>query len=127
EPRVFSDETLKRLNSYLKEPRITVSRPEEGLVRAVLAIDGVPSEVVLREPRPPEDLERPSDQRRALSLLCARLRLARLLTELDDRGCQIPAALLEAVSEEDIDLLRLSAPERGYARLDTVQLVVRGG
>jgi hypothetical protein len=95
-------------------------------VRAVVAIGRRPSEVILREPRPPEDLERPSDQRRALSLLCARLRLHRLLTELDDRGCKVSAALLESLNEEDIELLRLSAPERGFPTLDTVQIVVRG-
>jgi Type IV secretion-system coupling protein DNA-binding domain len=126
EPHVFSDETLKRLYSLLKEPRITVSRPEEGLTRAVLAIGRCPTEVILREPRPHEDLERPSDQRRALSLLCARLRLARLLTQLEDRGCRVPAALRESLNENDIELLRLSAPERGFPSLDTVQIVVRG-
>ena len=93
----------------------------------MLAIGRRPSEVILREPRPPEDLERPSDQRRALSLLCARLRLARLLTQLDDRGCAVSAALLESLDEDDMELLRLSAPERGFANLDTVQIVVRGG
>jgi hypothetical protein len=127
EPHVFTAETLKRLQSLLKEPRITVSRPEEGLVRAVLAIGALPSEVILREPRPPEDLDRPSDQRRALSLACARLRLSRLLTELESRGCRVSAGLMEILSDEEVEQLRLSLPERGFARLDLVQIVVRGG
>ena len=75
---------------------------------------------------PAEDLERPSDQRRALSLLCARLRLSRLLTELETAAARFPAALLESLTEDDIELLRSSAPERGFPSLDTVQIVVRG-
>lgn len=127
---VFQQATRKKLERLLKDRVIRASDPscpELGLLRAALTLDGGLKRIQLVRPLPLEGAA-PSraNAARALSLACARLRLGRLMADLEDGfetavdgALREPAELPWPEAFEDAEL------DRGR-NLETVQLRLHG-
>lgn len=101
--RVFDRPVRRRLEQLLKDQVISASRPscpELALVRCAVALGGIGAIDLLQ----PIGSARPQQNRTSaaqrLAVACARLRLGRLLRDLQENGVQIDGALLLHADED---------------------------
>jgi hypothetical protein len=97
--RVFDSKVRRRLEQLLKDQVISASRPscpELGLVRCAMALGGIGAIDLLQPVRGagPRRQQNRTSATQQLALSCARLRLGRLLRDMQQNGVLIDGALL---------------------------------
>jgi len=94
---VFEAATRRRLEQLLKDRVVTASRPscpELALLRCAIALGGIGAVELTAPIRNPGGAENRSGAVQELALACCRLRLGRLLRDLEDDGATVDGALL---------------------------------
>jgi hypothetical protein len=126
--RVFDQPIRRRLEQLLKDQVLSASRPscpELALVRCAVALGGIGAIDLLQPVTSEKQQQNRTSATQRLAVACARLRLGRLLRDLQGNGAQIDGSLLLGADDGLWAEIFQDAQLDAGAELPTVLLRVR--